>query len=742
MTSWFLPRHGLLVLLCSAVLAAAALAANDECLSCHEDPGLKAEDGRSVGVHPRFAESVHAGLECRDCHSQAGDYEDIPHFARYQPVDCAACHEDAVASHRENFHFKARQDGNTKAPDCIACHATGRDPHRLHALGNAVVEESCRQCHKTETAAYDSGVHAARPGARSDRPGCVTCHQSHGPGLPPSAGAVNGLCESCHKGAMADVQRGGHVNLGQQGNGALNCASCHDVHGTHKPRMSDRVVEACTSCHAAEKAAFTGSVHADLLDGGGMNCLSCHSTHKDEEAVGRFDGGCGSCHSDVEETYRSSVHRFGRLHGNEGAATCADCHGGHHVLAANDPAAPINPVNIPQMCGHCHGGESVITNNFVRLPITLSQYEQSVHGKADKTKIHAATCTDCHGVHDLKHAQDPESSINHFNLVDTCGKCHEGEAGEYRDSIHGHAVAIGLNDAPTCNTCHDEHLIRSPLDPEATTSPQHVARELCGDCHTDPEMNAKYGLTAGVVESFLDSYHGWAIDHGGTLVATCIDCHTTHSIRSPLDPASSISPANVVNTCRQCHARSNEAFALSYTHASALAARAPHDWAKLIYVGLITFVLGGMVLHNLIVARYEIIRHRQHRKGEDYVIRWNRVERVQHLVLMLSFIGLAITGFALRAPDSWWVQLIGLGGREAVRAYVHRGLAIILTVASFYHIAWLAATRRGRTSLAAIVPKLRDLREFPQNMAFHLGMRAERPRHHRYDYTRRRNTGP
>lgn len=737
MNRTFAFRRGSWLLLCCCLAMAMAVQANDDCLMCHEDPGLESEDGRSMGVHPRFDESVHAGIDCLDCHTQAGDYDDIPHFSRYQSVDCTACHDDAVASHRENFHYLARQAGNTDAPDCIACHATGQDPHRLHGLDNAVAEESCRLCHKTETAAYDSGVHAARPGARTDRPGCISCHQSHGPGLPPAAGAVNSLCESCHQGSMEDVRRGGHVNLGQQDTGALNCASCHDVHGTHKPHMSDRVAQACTECHQAEQAAFGGSVHEDMLAAGEMNCLSCHSTHKDEEAVGRFDGGCGSCHDDVEETYRSSVHRFGRLHGNEGAATCADCHQGHAILAADNPASSIYPANIAQMCGQCHGAESVITRDFVRLPITLAHYEASVHGQATEGDYPAATCTDCHGVHDLQHAQHPESSIGHFKLADTCGQCHEQEAEEYLGSIHGKALAIGITDSPTCNNCHEEHLTRSVDDPDAETSPSRVAREICGDCHLDPDLNAKYGMTAGVVESYLDSYHGWAIDHGGTLVATCTDCHNTHDVRSPLDPVSSIHPDNVTATCGKCHSRSNDEFARSYTHASALAARAPHDWAKLIYVGLITFVLGGMAVHNLIVARYEIIKHRAHRKAEEYVVRWTRVERMQHLVLMLSFIGLAITGFALRAPDSWWVQVLGLGGHENVRANLHRALAIILTVASFYHLFWLAFTRRGRTSLAAIAPKLRDLVEFPQNMAFHLGLREERPRHHRYDYTQK-----
>ncbi|MDY0109018.1 MAG: cytochrome c3 family protein [Candidatus Krumholzibacteria bacterium] len=730
-------RKAVLVLL---LLPGLAVADNETCLMCHEDPELTAADGRRMVVAPAdYAQSVHAGLACLDCHTQDGNYEETPHYDRYQRVDCAQCHADAVKSYRDNFHFLALDRGNRRAPDCVACHGAAGDPHQIHGLDRTVAEESCRSCHRLETDQYDRGVHAARPGVVGDLPGCITCHQSHGPGLPPAAGAVNSLCSSCHLGAMEDVQRGGHAVMGGQlaGDGLLNCASCHEVHATHKPHMSDRVASACIECHQKEYAEFAGSVHESLLADRSLTCLSCHSTHKDEESVSRFDGGCGSCHEDVEAIYRGSVHRFGRLRGNEGAATCADCHRGHHVLAAHDAASPIHPVNVPDMCGRCHGEEVVIASNFVRLPITLPRYQESVHGELNAQGVHAATCVDCHSSHEMQHAQVADSGINRFQIAQTCGRCHGAVTAEYQGSIHGQALAMGIADAPACIDCHDEHLTRSKDDPQALSAPARIARELCGTCHTNPALAEKYGITVGVVESYLDSYHGWAVGRGGPLVATCIDCHNTHAIHSPLDPVSAVHPDNVTATCGKCHLRSNETFARSYTHASALVARGPHGWAKLIYLTLIAVVLGGMALHNLIVARYELNQHRRRRQGEPYVLRWQRAERMQHLVLLLSFTGLAITGFALRSPESWWAGLIGLGGNEFVRANLHRALAVILVLASVYHLLWIGLTRRGRRNLREIAPQGVDFVQFPQNMAFHLGWRSERPRFGRFDYTQK-----
>ena len=346
----------------------------------------RAANGQKVAVDPdHFGASVHAGLGCVDCHAQVGNYDDAPHYQRYQPVNCAECHEDAVKSHAENFHHRARAAGNTKAPTCASCHGVGGDPHRLHPLDSRTAEESCRTCHAEEAKIYDTGVHAVKVAGGRERAGCITCHQSHGPGLPPAAGAVNQLCEKCHPGAMAAVQRGGHMALGEQMNQALNCASCHDSHAhaqaaplaargaglRHLPRArSTRPSRArCTrSCWPPARST------------------ACRATAPTRTR--RRSRASTAVAAPATPTSRrctaSSVHRFGRLRGSEGAATCADCHGGHTVLAASDTTSATNPKNIPQTCGKCHGAEAVITSDFVRLPITLPNYLNSVHGNGWK----------------------------------------------------------------------------------------------------------------------------------------------------------------------------------------------------------------------------------------------------------------------------------------------------------------------------------------------------------------------
>ncbi len=41
-------------------------------------------------------------------------------------------------------------------------------------------------------------------------------------------------------------------------------------------------------------------------------------------------------------------------------------------------------------------------------------------------------------------------------------------------------------------------------------------------------------------------------------------------------------------------------------------------------------------------------------------------QRWQHLVLLSSFIILVITGFALKFPNSWFAEILGMGEHYAV----------------------------------------------------------------------------
>lgn len=709
----------------------------DDCLICHEDPALASDKGKIVGLNAvGFKKSIHGEFDCTDCHRQSGNYDETPHYNFYKKVDCSVCHEEVIATFDESFHGKALKSGTPNSPSCASCHSSTGNPHEMQKLNIRSAENACRKCHSSETGKYDAGVHfeAAENGKNS--PGCVSCHPTHTAALPPSTGAVNKLCENCHKGAMEQVKKGVHKQAVQSMGDIIACASCHDVHSTHKPHMDKGTLEACQNCHPGYSDMFKGSVHEPLLDNGKMSCLTCHKTHQIEGSVDSEQFGCGACHTQVEEHYRGSSHRLARLRGDKLAADCGDCHNGHKVLSPKNPDSPVNHVNIPNTCGKCHTDSVVVTSNFVKLPISLPNYLQSVHGTGWKEGKKTAVCSDCHGSHNLYNAGDTKSAINKRNIAATCGQCHQKEMINYNDSVHGKAMVLGIDDTPTCTGCHDEHLIMSVTDKIGTLN--DPGANYCKECHEDPEMAARYGLPPEVVESYEDSYHGWAVKRGGKAVAKCVDCHNIHDIKSPLDPTSSIHKENVVATCGRCHPKSNAKFAASYTHVLARGKMMVHDYVKIIYIILIVGVLGGMALHNFIIWIHELKLHHGEMKRKKSVVRMTRNERIQHFILLFTFIGLAITGFALRFPDAWWTKILAdIGLTEENRRLIHRTLAVIMVAASFFHIWFLFMTKRGRAQGKALIPVFKDVTDAFANLGYYLGLKKEKPVFSTFDYTQK-----
>ena len=510
--------------------------------------------------------------------------------------------------------------------------------------------------------------------------------------------------------------------------------------------------QACLACHGdaslsedpetrrlhVEESVLAESVHAFF------SCTDCHQDLAGQDPFGHDTGlakvDCGICHTDAQQVFSGSLHFYALERGNPRAPDCSGCHGIHGILSVSDPLSPAYRTNVPAMCASCHGEEGLLTDRLVKLPQAVRRYARSVHGKAVQRGIEAAaTCIDCHGVHGLAGRADPASRINPLNLAATCGSCHSEARTQYDQSIHGRALQAGIGDSPTCNDCHGEHLVLSPQDPQAATSTQQVASQTCGHCHQDSKITEKYGLANYVVSTYVDSYHGWASRWGSEEAASCVSCHTAHWVLPARDPKSTIHPQNVSATCQQCHPESDIAFAASYTHRTASVDAHPVTlWIESIYWVLIPVVIGGMLLHNGLILFYYLVEKRRAEKASGEVLRLDRTQVVQHLLLGISFIGLVISGFALRFPDAWWVSgLTALGMNEAARSLLHRLLAIIMVGVGISHLAYIMASRRGRREFRSLIPSWKDLSDFRQTVLLHLWKRREKVAYGRYDYTQK-----
>jgi hypothetical protein len=58
-----------------------------------------------------------------------------------------------------------------------------------------------------------------------------------------------------------------------------------------------------------------------------------------------------------------------------------------------------------------------------------------------------ARCTDCHGVHDIQKARDPQSPVIKANLLKTCQQCHAGATGNFPAAWLSH-YEPGIHKAP------------------------------------------------------------------------------------------------------------------------------------------------------------------------------------------------------------------------------------------------------------------------------------------------------
>jgi hypothetical protein len=236
---------------------------------------------------------------------------------------------------------------------------------------------------------------------------------------------------------------------------------------------------------------------------------------------------------------------------------CADCHA-DIVEIPHQPAEKVN-------CRRCH-----YSGNPVGAPQgeLYDQYEHSVHGmEVADGNAKAPVCQDCHGAHDVLPHGSPDSRFSHANVGKTCGACHIDIYSTFRESVHGTAVAAGNMDSPVCTSCHGEHNIKRPEFPDSRVSPIHVT-ETCSECHGPKGVVAKYGIKTDRTETFEESFHGVAQLMENMMVANCASCHGYHDIRAEDDPKSSIHPDNIPLTCGKegCHPEANVNFATGKIH--------------------------------------------------------------------------------------------------------------------------------------------------------------------------------
>jgi cytochrome b subunit of formate dehydrogenase len=126
--------------------------------------------------------------------------------------------------------------------------------------------------------------------------------------------------------------------------------------------------------------------------------------------------------------------------------------------------------------------------------------------------------------------------------------------------------------------------------------------------------------------------------------------------------------------------------------------------------------------------------------AERHVLRFARAERVLHGLLMLSFLGLSLTGLPLLLSGRPWAgRMAGIFGGYGVTGTLHRSFAVLLIACFAAHLARIVHRIyvRKETGILwgpdSLVPQPRDAAEMLQHFRWFLGL-GPRPRFGRFTY--------
>jgi cytochrome b subunit of formate dehydrogenase len=542
---------------------------------------------------------------------------------------------------------------------------------------------------------------------------------------------------------------------------AVNCVDCHrGLDGGRIPHAEIITPVQCQTCHVME--GFDASVHRKLLKTNDHDnrtvvtgCTGCHGTHtirssgdpKSASNRSNLTDTCGDCHVEVSLAFQGSAHSMGIARGMERSPSCIDCHGVHDVIPLDNSESPLFRIREPEQCLSCHLHDETVREATGASYDFMAGYRRSVHGiELAAGNLRAANCNDCHGSHDMNYVNDPASSVSRMNIADTCAHCHPEISSIYNESVHGKSVREGNHDAPTCADCHGQHLITSTRDPISPTVGVNVTEEICATCHDSVRITDTYAIASDRFRTFYDSRHGLALRAGRVEAINCASCHGIHNIKPSSDPDSSIHSSNIAATCGGCHPGANENFARGTIHMPP--AHDPESgilyWIRGVYLFLIVVVIGGMLFHNL----FDFIRKSRHRlavqqgkiipgnHGTGHHIRMRPGERIQHAVMMISFTLLAVTGFMVRYPDSWWVLPFRQMSENfyELRGVLHKSAAAAMVAVSLWHLLWLFTTDRGKQFLVDMKPSRKDIVDGWRNLLYLMGLSKIKPLFGRFRY--------
>jgi len=470
----------------------------------------------------RFSRSVHAKLECHNCHEgrlpeqlhqlwlTAVDRPTaIGRHARVPNEVCARCHVQgdstrwkiiaATAGHR--IHLESK-DPRLAGMRCVECHGVS-----LHEF--APVDRTCLQkgCHDANL------IRLGRMGQLTELH-CTTCHNflASAPGLavdslgkPLTPRAVQ--CLSCH--AMQVQIKG--LDIAHDPHGGV-CGWCHNPHTQTKPQDVT-----CTSgtCHTTWRTVsfHVGVPHPE-------RCTTCHEPHS-WSVNGK---NCVRCHADIP--------RQAPTRGRKAALFPSAPPGRSLVLAPEGADRSMAPSVAPP-ARHSHSllvtAATAVADFASAGAVVWPDTGPAQGGRAARPGAPAVRFS--HGDH----------------RTESCSSCHSSRV------RHGELL---VRSAADCARCHH-------------TGP---TREQCATCHRGanaPPASLQTAQTYRLAAQSATVTRRLPFDHQRHQAFACVRCHT--------NPVSRAADGADCASCHASHHRAGADCVACHAGANPMAAHKPAD---------------------------------------------------------------------------------------------------------------------------------------------------------------------
>lgn len=119
----------------------------------------------------------------------------------------------------------------------------------------------------------------------------------------------------------------------------------------------------------------------------------------------------------------------------------------------------------------------------------------------------------------------------------------------------------------------------------------------------------------------------------------------------------------------------------------------------------------------------------------EYAVRFSKKQRIEHFVVMTTFVLLALTGFPQKfyeAGASHFLVKI-FGGLDGARL-VHRVSGLLFAALTFVHLSLAILSTLQHKMKMTLVPDRQDFKDAVQQLRYYLGLTNEEAKFDRFDY--------